>query len=138
MEHYPEIVHRNAEYLADLFAAQAVNFPQCKSAGRARRQGRKAIVENFPKLSTLDQFRRRRVPLTGRVAGIPMICPFICPGKEFLVLESLILGLSDGRLAGDPPKMVRNLMFQNPDEPGPLGSPTLQAAVGFYSRQERS
>src|SRR5882724_6515097 len=120
MQHYPEIVHSNAEHLADPFAVQAVNFPEGKSTGRARREGRKAIVENFPKLAALDQFCRGCMPFTGRVIGIPMISPFVCSGKKFVVLERFILGLSDGRLAGDSPKMVRNLIFQNSDQPGTL------------------
>src|SRR2546425_666019 len=100
MKHHPKVVHSDVQSLANLFASQAVNFTERKSAGRAFRQGRKAVVENFPKITPLDQFRRCRMPVTRRVAGIPMVGPLISPGKEFVMLELFALSLPNWSFAG--------------------------------------
>ena len=76
------------------------------------------------------------MPLTGRVAGIPMVGPLIGPGKEFVMLELFALGLSDWRLASKPAKMIRDFVFQNSDQPGPLGSSAFEPTIGLQCRQE--
>ena len=54
MEHDPEVVHFNAQNLANFFTFKTLNFAQSESADSALRQWRETVVENFPEITALD------------------------------------------------------------------------------------
>src|SRR6185369_11546690 len=120
MQHHPEIVHFNAQNLADLFAFQTVNFAQSECTGDALRQGRKTVVKYFPEVTAFNQLRRRCMPFIGRVVGVPMTLPWSRPVKELEMFRTFVRLFAQRRLAHCATKMIDDLMLENPHEPGSL------------------
>src|SRR5690348_7690112 len=137
VEHDPEVVYSNAQDLADLFTLESVHFAQGKSARSALRQRREAVVEYFPKVAALDQFRRRRVPLIGRIIVVPMALPRLWPFEELAVLGTFIRIFAERRLTHSAPKMIDYLMFENANEPRSLRATPFELFVGL-ERGEKS
>src|SRR5437667_12603396 len=137
MKHDPQIVYFNAQHFADFFTRKTVNFAQSKSACRPLGQRRKTIVKNSPKIAPLDQLGWRRVPVARCIIGIPVIRPFIRSGKELWMLGTLVFLLTKRSLSRKAPKMVGDFVFQDSDQPGSFGTPTLKFFVGLESRKKR-
>src|SRR5215813_11862001 len=131
VEHNPKIVHFNAQNLADLFAFQTIDFTQRESTGSSLRQGREAVVIYFPEIVALDQLCRRCMPFIWRVIVIPMTLPRLGPFKKLAVLGTFIRFFTEGSLTHYAPKMIDDLVFQNPDEPGAFRSAPLKFFVSF-------
>src|SRR5690349_4656910 len=120
VQHDPEVVYSNAQDLADLFTFKTVHFAQRESTGSALRQRRKTVVEYFPEVAALDQFRRRCMPFIGRVVVVPMALPRFRPFEELAVLGTFIRLFAERSLTHSTAKMINYLMFENPDEPRSL------------------
>src|SRR6185369_17063936 len=137
VEHDPEVVHFNAQDLADLFAFQTVNLAQSESAGDTLWQGRQTVVEYFPEVATLDQFRRRCMPFVRRVIGVPMTLPWSRALKELEMFRTFVRLFAERRLAHSATKMIDDLVLENPDEPGSLRTTSFELLVSFQ-RCEKS
>src|SRR5215813_1164780 len=131
VQHNPEVVHFNAQNLADLFAFKTVNLAQRESTGSSLRQGREAVVIYFPEIVALDQLCRRCMPFIWRVIVIPMTLPRLGPFKRLAVLGTFIRFFTEWSLTHRAPKMIDDLVFQNPDEPGAFRSAPLKFFVSF-------
>src|SRR5262247_1041313 len=120
VQHNPKVVHFNTQNLADFFTLKTVNLAQRESTRSSLRQGREAVVIYFPEIVALDQFCRRCMPFVWGVIVIPMTLPRLGPFKKLAVLGTFIRLFTEGGLTPCAPKMIDDLVFQNPDEPGAL------------------
>src|SRR5215467_4757765 len=109
MKHNPKVVHFYAQNLADLFTLETVNLAQRESTGGALRQRRETLVEYFPEVVALDQFRRRCVPLIGRVIRIPVTLPRPRSFEELAVLGAFVRFFAERSLSDSAPKMIDDL-----------------------------
>src|SRR6185369_5253361 len=101
------------------------------------RQRREAVAIYFPEVAALDQFCRCRMPIIGRVIGIPMTLPRPGPFKKLAMLGTFIRFFTDGGFTRCAPKMIDDLVLQNPDEPGALRSAPLKFFVSFQCCEKR-
>src|ERR1044072_3333443 len=127
----PEVVHFNAQNLADLFALQTINLAQRESTRSALRQWRETVVIHFPEIAALDQFRRRCMPFIWRVILVPMTLPGFGAFKKLAVLRTFIRLFAERSLTRRAPEMIDDLMLQNPDEPGSLRAPSFKLFVSL-------
>src|SRR6185369_1106687 len=71
------------------------------------------------------------MPFIWRVIVIPVTFPRLGPFKKLAVLGAFIIFLTEWGFTHCAPKMIDDLVFQNPDEPGALRSAPLKFFVGF-------
>src|SRR4029079_4090254 len=137
VQHDPKVIHFNAQNLADLFAFETVHLAQSESTRGALRQRRETVVKHFPEVVALDQLRRRYMPFIWRVIVVPMTLPG--PGfiKELAVLRAFVRFFAERSFPSGTPKVIDDLMFENPDQPGALRSTSLEFFVSFQ-RCEKS
>src|SRR5215213_3740641 len=131
VQHNPKVVHFNAQDLADFFTLKTVNLAQGESTSGTLRQRREAVIKYLPEVAALDQLRGRCVPFIWRVIIVPMTLPWIRSFKEFAVLGTFIRFFTEWGLTHRAPKMIDDLVFQNPNEPGALRSAPLKFFVSF-------
>src|ERR1041385_5218688 len=137
VQHDPKVVHFNAQNLADFFTLKTVNLAQRESTSGTLRQRREAIVIYFPEVVSFNQLCRRCMPFIWGVIIIPMTLPRLGPFKKLAVLGTFIRFLTEWSLTRRAPKMIDDLVLQNPDEPGALRSASLKFFVSF-ERSEKS
>src|SRR5690242_19799802 len=131
MQHNPKVVHFNAQNLADFFTLKTVNLAQRESTSGTLRQRREAVVIYFPEIVALDQLCRRCMPFVWRIVVIPMTLPRLGPFKKLAVLGTFIRFFTEWGLTRRAPKVIDDLVFQNPDEPRALRSAPLKFFVSF-------
>src|SRR4051794_819202 len=95
MQNHPEVIHFNAQNLANLFTFETVHLTQRECARGALRQRRETVVENFPEVITLHQFRRRRMPIGRRIIGVPVTVPWTGSFEELAVLLAFVRFLAE-------------------------------------------
>src|ERR1041385_8450024 len=71
------------------------------------------------------------MPLIWGVIVVPMTLPRLGPFKKFAVLRTVIRFFTEWCLTHRAPKMIDDLVLQNPDEPGTLRSAPLKFFVSF-------
>src|ERR1044071_10135157 len=71
------------------------------------------------------------MPFIWRVIVVPMTLPRLGPFKKLAMLGTFIRFFTEWGLTHGAPKMIDDLVFQNPDEPGALRSAPLKFFVSF-------
>ena len=71
------------------------------------------------------------MPFIWRVIVIPMALPWLGPFKKLAMLGTFIRFFTEGSLPHCAPKMIDDLVLQNPDEPGALRCASLKFLVSF-------
>src|SRR5690242_4942541 len=131
MQHHPEIIHLDAQELANLFTLETVDLAQRERARSALRQRRKTVAKNFPEVVALDQLSRRRMPIGGRIILIPVTVPWSGFVKEFTVIRTFVRLLTERSLTHGATKVIDDLVLQDSDQPRALRTATFELSVSL-------
>src|ERR1051325_6538619 len=137
VQHNPKVVYFNTQNLADLFALQTIDFTQRESTSGALRQRRETVVKYFPEVAALDQLRWCCVPFIWRVIIVPMTLPWIRSFKEFAVLGTFVRLFAERSLTPGPPKVIDDLVLEDPNEPGSLRTPAFKLFIRLQRCEKR-
>jgi len=120
VHHYPEIIRRKPEDLADLTALKPVHLAHRKAISNAFGQFAKTILKHTKKLVLLKNLFRRLVPYARTERIVPVIFEFIRSLEKRIKFGQVRFRRIERYLTTSLSKMIDQLVFQNTDEPCPL------------------